>query len=173
MRFMAVTLICLAAAPSIAFAEGWKVMYLADSGGSRPMQVGPEEGGIPFAYVDNDKGERLFLECRWTGSANLGYAWTLKISPGREPTFLPVEAEGNRFVVTFDDDPTPYDLGGFTFVQEAFWAEVPATLATEIKARGTIRLEMPGTYAKGGVAYRTEFTLSGSGATLRRSCPVL
>ncbi|NJS38184.1 MAG: hypothetical protein HC783_03295 [Rhodobacteraceae bacterium] len=173
MRLLALTLICLAAAPSVALAEGWKVMYLADSGGSRPMQVGPDDGGIPFAYVDNARDERLFLECRWIGSADVGYAWTLKINPGPEPTFLPLDAEGNRFVVTFDTDPKEHDLGGFTFVQGAFWADVPATLGTEIKERETIRLEMPGTYIEGGETYRTEFTLSGSGAALRRSCPVL
>ncbi|TAG31705.1 MAG: hypothetical protein EAZ40_00305 [Rhodobacterales bacterium] len=173
MRCLALTLICLAAAPTMGVAEGWKVMYLADSGGSRPMQVGPDEGGIPFAYVDNAKGERLTIGCRWTGNADLGYEWSLKIHPGQEPTFLPVEPEGNRIIVTFDDDPAGQDLGGFTFVQEAFWADVPASLAAEIKARGVIRLEMPGPYVEGGKAYRTDFTLSGSGAALRRSCPVL
>ncbi len=172
MRLLAVTLICLAA-PSLALAEGWKMMYLADSGGSRPVQVGPDAGGIPFAYVDSARGERLFLQCRWTGNAALGYEWTLKINPGPEPTFLPVEAQGNRFIVTFDDDPTEHDLGGFSFVQGAFWADVPAVIATEIRQRGTIRLEMPGTYVEGGETYRTEFTLSGSGAAIRRSCPVL
>jgi hypothetical protein len=147
-------------------------MYLADSGGSRPMQVGPNDGGIPFAYVDSARGERLFLDCRGTGSAELGYEWTLKVYPGREPTFLPKESTGNRFIVTFDDDPTRHDVGGFTYVQESFWADVPAVVATEIKQRGVIRLEVPGAYVDSGETYRTEFTLADSNSAIDKACPV-
>lgn len=173
MRLLAVTLICLAAAPAQLLAEGWQIMYLADSGGSRPMQVGPDDGGIPFAYVDNDRGERLTLACRWTGSADLGHDWTLEVFPGPEPTFLPKDAEGTLFLVTFDSDTRAYELGDFSYVQQTFRAPVPVDIAVEIMQRKVIRLEIPGAYVVGGEAYRTEFTLAGSADVIDYACPAV
>jgi hypothetical protein len=175
MRLLAATLICLAVP---AWAEGWEMMFLTGSGGSRPMQVDPADLGSAesvtiMAYVDNDRGERLFLDCRWTGGAAWDYDWTLKLFPGQEPTFLPKESQGNRFIVTFDGDDIDHDLGEFSFVQEAFRAPVPEVIATEIMQRGVIRLEMPGAYVRGGETYRTEFTLVGSAAAIDKACPPL
>lgn len=155
-------------------AEGWQVMYLADSGGSRPMQVGPNDGGIPFPYVENDRGERLLLQCRWTGDAMVGHDWTLKFYPGQTPTVLPKDATGNRFNVAFDGDPTAaFDLGDFTYVQEAFWAPVPADVVAGIIRGSVVALEMPGAYALDGKPYLTEFTLAGSERSIDEACPAL
>jgi hypothetical protein len=170
--------VSLALCATSATADGWQVMYLTDSGGSRPMQVDPADLGSAesvtiVAYVDNDRGERLFLHCRWTGGAAWDYDWMLRIFPGREPTFLPNDSKGNRLNVSFDGDATVHDLGDFTFVQEAFWAPVPKVIATEIIERGVIRLEMPGVYVRGGKTYRTEFTLAGSESAVGNACPSL
>jgi hypothetical protein len=177
-RVMRCLALCLACLASPVAAEQWQVMFLADSGGSRPMQVDPADlGSVESvwmeAYVDNDKGERLFLDCRWTGGAASDYDWTLRLFPGRDPTFLPKDSKDNQFIVTFDGDDTEHKLGDFTFVQEAFWAPVPDVIATEIITRRVIRLEMPGTYVEGGERYRTEFSLVGSGAAIDKACPPL
>lgn len=163
----------LALCATSAAAEGWQVMYLAGSGGSRPMQVGPNEGGIPFAYVDNAKGERLFLECHETGSTTRDYTWTIRIYPGTEPNFLPKDSQGNQFTFTFDGTNANYGIGNFTFVQDAFWADINEYLAADIRTHSMIRLEMPGQFVEGGKTYRTEFTLAGSTAALNTACPPL
>jgi hypothetical protein len=154
-------------------AEGWKVMYLADSGGSRPMQVGPNDGGTPFAYVENEKGERLFLDCRWSGGAASDYDWTLKLYPGQPPNFLPKAAQDNQFLVTFDGVDTTYGIADFTFVQEAFWGPTTDIMVDDIRTRSLLRLEMPAAFVEGGTTYRTEFTLSGSKAAINKACPPL
>ena len=159
----------LALCATPALAEGWQIMYLADSGGSRPMQVGPNEGGLPFPYVDNDRGERLMIDCRNGDDGT--YDWTLQFFPGREPTVLPKAAKDNRFIIAFDTDVAEYDLGPFTYVQEYFWADVPDSLASEVMARGVIRLELPAAYTMTDQPYRTEFALTGSAAAIDRSCP--
>jgi hypothetical protein len=166
MRIITTAFLLLA---SPAAAEGWEVMFLTD-GGSRPMQVGPNEGGSPLAYVENRKGERLFLECRST-KAGVD-EWTLRFYPGPEPTVLPGESKGTRFVVSFDDEATDYHLGPFTYVQEAFWAVVPEDIAYGIIANAVVHVEIPGAYVRGSESYSTEFSLSGSEAAIDRSCPL-
>jgi hypothetical protein len=156
---LALILSCLAAP---AAAEKWEVMYLTHSGGTRPMQVDPADlGDVDSvwmqAYVDNDRGERLFLDCRWKGGAASDLEWTLRLFP----------------IVTFDGVEGTNDIGDFTFVQEGFWARVPDILATDIRQGRAIRLEMPAAYVVGGETYRTEFTLAGSNAALDKACPPL
>lgn len=163
----------LALCTTSAAAEGWQVMYLASSGGSRPMQVGPNDGGIPFAYVDNERGERLLVECRSFGGAASDYDWTMKLFPGQSPTFQPKAAQDNSFLVTFDDLKTEYAMADFTFVQEAFWGPTTDIMVEDIRTRRVIHLEMPGAFVEGGTTYRTEFTLAGSTAALNTACPPL
>jgi hypothetical protein len=165
MRLLATILIGLAAlatTPVSAIAEGWQVLYLADSGGSRPMQVGPNEGGIAFAYVDSGGGERLFLDCRTNDSGF--YDWTLKFNPGENPAFRPVDADGTRLFARFDEDPAQIDLGLFSFVQGAYWAPVPADIALRVIRQEVIRI------TDGGSAV-VEFSLAGSSDAIDRACP--
>ena len=162
MRLLAVTLICLSATATLALAEGWEVMYLAASGGSRPMHVGPNDGGTPFAYVDSARGERLFLDCRTND--NGFYDWTLKLHPGDASVLRPFDSDGTRLFAGFDDDPTQIDLGLFNFVQEAFWAAIPEDVAMQIMERSLIRI------SDGGSAV-AEFTLRGSSEAIDRACP--
>lgn len=164
-----VLFIALLASP--AAAEGWQVMYLASGGGSRPVQVGPGEGGIPFPHVDNDRGERLILGCPSGGDP--GQVWTLAFHPGQDPTVLPKDAEGTRIIVTFEGNPATHDIGRFTFVQGAFRGHLDAIVATDIRQAGGIRLDIPGEDVRGGMAYRTEFTLAGARAAIDTACPPL
>ncbi len=163
----------LALGATSAAAEGWQLMYLADSGGSRPVQVGPNDGGIPFPYVDNEKGERLVVDCRWSGGAASDYDWMLRLYPGQTPSFLPRASENNQFLVTFDEEATAYRVANFTFVQGAFWGPTTDIMVDDIRTRGVIRLEMPGEFVEGGETYRTDFTLSGSQAAINNACPPL
>jgi hypothetical protein len=160
MRLLAPLLVLLACP---AAAEEWQIMYLADSGGSRPMQVGPGEGGVPVAYVDSGQGERLFLECRQTGTGGKG--WTLKLYPGDPPSIAPQGEDGEtRLFAGFDGNPAQIDLGPFAYVQQAFWADVAEEVARQVMAGDRITIS-----ASDGSAIN--FSLAGALAAITTACP--
>lgn len=124
----------------------WGNLYLANTGGSRMMQVDPSDAQLVTAFVDGSSGHRLSISCGPNGSfLNLGRV-------GQGDPFMGSE----ETITAIFDGNTAVRIGRFSYAGGNYQSQLqPQTLA-KITTHGTVLL------ISENAAFSDTFTLTGS-----------